>query len=175
MAQEHEGWAIDWHDELEEKDGLYIPNSTSKVKSYFVQRNQNPRPPSEYTWMIRIRDNRRCCICGRDGYIVHHIIPSLVGIVRGYGSDIHLTTNLATLCPDCHNQIHVNDRFYSLEEMIIYAELGIDIRDTSYDDYLLDLARKRYPTIRHLAVQWTASITGKWEKWSDLRECGLVK
>lgn len=64
-------------------------------------------------WVFRVRDNSTCRICGSPGHNVHHILPK-----RFYPHWKKETTNMISLCFDCHNkadkEVYSVDYLFSL-------------------------------------------------------------
>lgn len=55
---------------------------------------------------VRLRDNHRCQICGRDYNLeIHHKVYSVNG-VSILGKELDYLNCLTTLCEECHENIH---------------------------------------------------------------------
>jgi 5-methylcytosine-specific restriction endonuclease McrA len=65
---------------------------------------------------IRQKNKYICQNCGRKGVYVHHVIP--INIMNENDENITLNPdNLILLCHDCHNEIHMGNKFIRQDVM----------------------------------------------------------
>ena len=66
---------------------------------YSMKRQSRPKPPKRESNVSRKYIDNQCKLCGSEDVLeVHHIIPVSIG---GYTT----SSNLITLCNDCHSKI----------------------------------------------------------------------
>jgi 5-methylcytosine-specific restriction endonuclease McrA len=75
--------------------------SRSVVWWYWYNRYLESNQWKEKAKKVRRRDKYKCRVCGKPGWVVHHLTYKRVGKER--------LSDLITLCEHCHKDIHSKD------------------------------------------------------------------